>query len=122
VGRDPDNQKDNMADKQDAQLLVQLAQWSTALELDVAMGQILSDDFNPEAASIQDPMIAKLLDFYETVGTLTKHSLLETDLVLDWLWVSGIWEKVAPAARRVREQTGVAELYANFEALAKLQK
>jgi hypothetical protein len=110
-----------MADKQDAQLLVQLAQWSTALETAEALGVLFSDDFDPEAASVEDPMIAKMLEFYETVGTLTKHSLLETDLVLDWLWVSGVWEKVAPAAKRMREKTGVAELYENFEALAKQQ-
>jgi hypothetical protein len=56
----------------------------------------------------------------ETIGTLVKNDLLDRDLVLDWLWVAGAWERVGPAARRAREQFSPA-LYENFEALAKAQ-
>jgi hypothetical protein len=52
---------------------------------------------------------------------LTKNGLLDTDLVLDWLWMSGVWARVGPAALRQREKHGVPELYANFEALAAKQ-
>ena len=65
--------------------------------------------------------LAKSDSWGETVGTLTKNGLLDIDLVLDWLWVSGLWTRVGPAAVKLREKHGVPELYENFEALAKRQ-
>jgi hypothetical protein len=75
----------------------------------------------PEAAEPGDVNVGKILGFNETVGTLVKNGLLDRDLVLDWLWVAGSWERVAPAARRARERSGVPYLYENFEALAAAQ-
>ena len=49
---------------------------------------------------------------------LTQNGL---DLVLDWLWVSGVWARVGPAACKQRDKHGVPELYENFEALAAKQ-
>jgi hypothetical protein len=42
-------------------------------------------------------------------------------LVLDWLWVAGMWSRVGPAALKFRDKHGVPELYGNFEALATKQ-
>ena len=50
-----------------------------------------------------------------------KHETLDRDLVLDWLWVGGMWDRVGPAAQRARERLGADALYENFEALAKAQ-
>lgn len=110
-----------MADHNDATLLVQLAQWSTAMGGDEASRAIMSDDFDPDSASVDDPNVDKVLMFGETIGTLTKHGLLDSGLVLDWLWVKGAWDRVAAAAVREREKYGVPELYENFEALAAKQ-
>jgi hypothetical protein len=107
-----------MPDRQDATLLVQLAQWGTSMGLQPATRAILADDFDPESASHADEAVNVVLTFGETVGTLTKNGLLDTGLVLDWLWVCGLWERVGPAARKAREESGVAQLYENFEALA----
>ena len=62
-----------------------------------------------------------VLVFHETVGMLVKNDLLDRDLVYDWIWVSGAWERVAPAARAARERAGVPEIFENFEALAQGQ-
>jgi len=110
-----------VADRDDAMLMIQIAQWGTGLGLDEALGELWGDDFDPETAGANDPSVRRVLTFGETVGTLTKNDLLDTALVLDWLWVSGIWSRVAPAAKRLREMTGVPEMYANFEALAAKQ-
>jgi len=107
-----------MADKADGALLVQLAQWGTMLGLEDAMQALWSDDFDPEAASADDVFVTRVLNWGETIGTLTKNGLFDTDLALDWLWVAGVWERVAPAARKLREKHGAAEIYENFEALA----
>jgi hypothetical protein len=111
-----------MASQQDAALLVQLAQWGTSLGLQPAMKEIFADDFDPDAASVQDESVSTVLAFLETVGTLTKNGLIDTALILDWLWVSGAWARVGKAALKARDKHGVAALYENSEALAAQQK
>lgn len=108
-----------MASQSDAQLLVQLAQWGTQLGIEEGHRVLFSEDFDPGKADIQDPLVVRMLEFFETLGTLTKNDLLDTALVLDWLWVGGVWERLGPVALREREKHGMKDLYANFEALAK---
>ena len=110
-----------MADRTDAALLLQLAQWGATMGLEDAYQLVWSEEFDPDAASPEDPLVARVLTWGETIGTLTKNGLIDTDLGLDWLWVAGIWERVAPAARKLREKHGVPEIYENFEALAAKQ-
>jgi hypothetical protein len=110
-----------MADREDASLMVQLAQWGAMIGLQPAAKALLSDDFDPETASLDDDNVVTVCNFYETVGTLTKNGLLSTELVLDWLWVSGAWARVAPAVGTLRAKHGVAALMENFEALAAQQ-
>lgn len=107
-------------DKQDAALIVQLAQWGSTMGLEDAMQALWSDDFDPASASASadDVLVARILTFGETIGTLTKNGLLDTDLALDWWWAAGVWARVGPAALRLRETHGVPELYENFEQLA----
>ena len=110
-----------MADMEDAKLIVQLAQWGTMMGLDDATRELFAEDFSAEKATIDDDNVRCVLQFGETVGTLTKNGLLSQELVLDWLWIAGFWERVAPAARKQRKQYGVDALYENFEALAAAQ-
>jgi hypothetical protein len=110
-----------MADptREDAQLMLQLAQWGTAMGLEDALAQLFADDFNAEAAdSLNDTAVRTALLFGESIGTLTKHGLISTELVEDWLWIDGLWSRVAPAARKAREKFGEPRLYENLEALA----
>ena len=110
-----------MADRQDGAMLVQLLQWGSTMGLEEAMHAVWADEFNPQAASTDDILVMRVLSWGETIGTLTKNGLLDTDLVLDRIWVSGLWERVGPAALKQREKHGVPELYENFEALAAKQ-
>ena len=105
----------------DAKLMVQLAQWGAMMDLEDASGVIFEEDFDPEKATANDDAVRKVLYFNETIGTLVKNDLLDRDLVLDWLWVAGAWDRVGPAALRARERFGDPALYENFEALAKSQ-
>jgi hypothetical protein len=107
-----------MAQQHDATMLIQLAQWGTAMGLEDAMLTVMADDFDPESADANDKLIARVLMYGETIGTLTKNGLLDADLVLDWLWMQGVWERLGPAARKVREKYDEPTLYENFEALA----
>lgn len=110
-----------MADRQDGALLVQLAQWGSTMGLEEAMQAVWADDFDPDTATTKDVLVSRVLNWGETIGTLTKNGLIDTDLVLDWWWVSGVWARVGPAALRERDKHGVPELYENFEALAAKQ-
>src|SRR3954451_13963891 len=106
--------------REDAALMVQISQWGTALGVQDALRKVFAEDFDAEKAdSISDPEIAILLQFGESIGTLTKHGLLSVERVNDWLWVEGMWSRVGPAALRTRERVGEPRLYENFEALAK---
>jgi hypothetical protein len=104
---------------EDAQLMVQLARWGTELGVGDAIPRILADDFDPDSADVlTDEAVRTLLLFGESIGTLTKHNLLSAELVHDWLWVEGIWARVASAAMRQRDRFREPRLYENFEALA----
>jgi hypothetical protein len=104
--------------KDDAQLMVQIARWSTDLGIEEAMPELFAEDFDPESVDLTNAAVRKVLMLGESIGTLTKHDLLSVELVTDWLWISGLWSRVGPAARRAREQMGEPRLYENFERLA----
>jgi hypothetical protein len=104
----------------DAQLMIQIAQWGTSLGVEEAMPQLFADDFDPDTANAMDnPAVRKMLMFGESIATLTKHDLLSTKLVNDWLWIEGMWSRVGPAALKHRARFNEPRLYENFEALAK---
>ena len=107
-----------MADSQDGLIAVQLARWATTLGLFQAALTVASDEFDPESASSSDDAVAKLLEFGETVGGLTKHGVVDIDLVRDLWWFEGIWPRVAPAAQKDRDKFGESSIWSNFEALA----
>jgi hypothetical protein len=108
--------------REDATMMIQLAQWGSAMGLDQAVATIWADDFDADTADARDEAVRRVLNWNETLGTLVKNGLLDRDLVYDWLWVEGAWNKVGPAAVRAREQAGVPQLYENFEALAAGQR
>ncbi len=107
---------------EDAVLVVELAKLGAMNGLGEAVGKIFADNFDPDAAELGDPSVRIVLGWNETVATLVKNDLLSRDLVYDWLWVAGTWDRVGPAALRAREAAGVAVLYENFEALAAGQR
>jgi hypothetical protein len=66
----------------------------------------------------------KLLGYcgwFETVGTLYKHHLLNHELLFDWLSVEGSWERVKRFAIGMRKDSKIPALWENFELLAKSQ-
>ena len=107
--------------REDATLIIELAKWGAMIGLTEASTKIYADDFDAEGANALDLEVQAVLTWHETIGTLVKNHLLDRDLVYDWLWVPGSWDRVGPAALKAREQAGVPELFANFEELAKRQ-
>ena len=115
---------------EDAALVVQLAQWSSTAGLVEAVDWIFSDDFVSEHAQfvINFPptseryrQVHTTLNFFETVGTLHKHGLINEELLFDWLAVEAVWDRVKNLAIGDRAQYGIPALWENFEAMAKAQ-
>ena len=106
-----------VATYEDAELIVQLMRWGTEMGLQEALGTIFSDGFDREDGTKVDPDVHKVLFFGETVGTLVKHNVLDRDLLIDLLYIDGIWQQVRARALHVRSTSGVAAMYENFEAL-----
>ena len=115
----------------DAALLVQLAQWRSLSGTDDALNWMWSEEFNADyAAFVQkyppgsegSAKASKIGAWYETVGTLYKHGLLNEALLFDWLAVGLVWERFKDIVLETRKQTGDAKMYENFEALAKAEK
>jgi hypothetical protein len=98
--------------------VIELAKWGAMIEIGPAMGVLFAEDFDAETAAMNDEAVRTVLVFGETIGTLVKNGLLDRELVQDWLWVQGLWDRVGPAARRAREELKEPRLYENFEALA----
>jgi len=46
-----------MADREDAALLVQLAQWGSAMGIEEAQQAVWADTFDPEAATVDDILV-----------------------------------------------------------------
>jgi hypothetical protein len=106
-----------VATYEDAGLIVQLMRWGSEMGLQESLAALFSDDFDAEDGTKDNPDVRKVLFFGETVGTLVKHNVLDRALLIDLLWMDGIWGRVAAHALYAREQSGVAALYENFEAL-----
>ena len=107
---------------QDATLMVELAKWGSMIGLGEAGRTVFADGFDVDGAKALDPEVQTILNFGETVGTLVKNNLIDRDLMLDWIWVAGMWDRVGSAALRAREKAGVEAVYENFEALAQSQQ
>lgn len=108
----------DVATKDDAQLMVQLLRLGNDMGLEDAMRTIFSPDFDPETEPIDSPAVGKVLSFGETVGTFVKQGVLDQGLVIDLLWIEGIWSKVSRHALAIRLEANEPRLYENFEALA----
>jgi hypothetical protein len=106
------------ATKEDASLMVQLLTMGGQMGLQDAMRNMMSEGFDPDKVSPNDPAVHTVLSFGEVLGTFVKQGLLDRGLVVDLLWVQGMWAKAGPAGLKAREASGEPRLYENFEALA----
>jgi hypothetical protein len=116
----------------DAQLVVQLAQLGQSMRIDRgsallwkhrADGGLTFEQFEAGYPTDSEDAVAILnvLKWHETVGTLVKQGLLDRGVIHDWLWVSGAWDMCRGIALGQRAETGVPQMWENFEALAASQ-
>jgi hypothetical protein len=116
--------------QQDAQLVVQLAQLAAAQNLDEAVDWLFANEMPAEAAAFDKRYprgseghrhATAILNYMETIGALWKHALLNEELLFDWLWVSGVWERVKGLALSQRQEHGNVHPWEHTEAMARAQ-
>lgn len=116
---------------QDATLMLQLAQWRTASGVQEALNWMWSDQFVPDYAEFVKKYAPgsegfanalNICGWFETVGTLYKHGLLNEELLFDWVVVRPVWDRIKGFALGIREYAGEPRMYENFEALAKADR
>ena len=112
---------------EDARLLIELARWSTESGMAEAIAFLLSEDFSPSfpAFRARHPLgsdghnrFLAICRYYETVGVLWKHGLLNEALLFDWLAISVVWDRVEEIVAGHREERANPFLWRNFEAAA----
>lgn len=113
---------------EDAELVIQLAQFSSTPEMIAAYNFISSDKFVRDGeeffkryprGSAEYSQVALMLGLLETVGTLHKYGLINDDLLFDWLGVELLWERIKGVALADRDSAHHPALWENAEALAR---
>ena len=115
---------------EDALIMLQLARWGAEAGNKKANRFIWSDDYIDDfqefiekypRGSKEYGYVGQICGWYETLAALWVNGLFNEKLINDWLFVSGIWERVKGFALGVREQFGNPRIYEYFEALAKIK-
>ena len=113
--------------RDDAQLMVQLAQFFVQSGAAQAGVWIWSDGFESEYEAFKERFgrgstewghVAAMAGFHETVGTLWKHDLFSEELLFDWLAPHLLWDRMKGIVLGFRDESGEPRLYENFEAMA----
>jgi hypothetical protein len=115
---------------QDATLMVQLAQVAALRDLGKATEWLWSDQFIPDYTAFVQKYphgseeygkVRTIAVHYEMIATLWKHGLIHEDLLFDWIWVTGLWDRMQGFVLGTRQEAGEPSLGENFEAMAKAQ-
>lgn len=117
--------------KDDAALLVELAHLNVSMTRIEGADDLMSSSFPktieairakyPDENSPTWQSIRGHLYWGETVATLVRQELFSEELAQDWVWFRGYWGAVAPIALAWRKESGVPQMYENFEWLASRQ-
>jgi hypothetical protein len=111
----------------DAKIILELAKMAMQPELTEAFTWLLAEpppaDYERfkekyPAGSREHRWADQICGFFETVGVLWKHELINEGLLFDWIWVGGPWNRLKGYALGLRKEFDNPRLYELFEALA----
>ena len=116
--------------REDAALMLQVAQLGAVRGLHEASNWLWSDKFLPDYAEFRKKFPrgsagaghARVIStHYETLGTLWKNKLINEDLLFDWLWITGVWDRMKGIVLGERKEAGERRLGENFQKMAAAQ-
>lgn len=112
---------------QDAQLILEFANWRHAHGVDDALAWMWSSEFVPdyEEFTKKYPRLSqgrrnanKICGYFDTIGLFYKHGLFNEDLLFDWIGFARIWNRIKGFALGARAEQGDPPLWQHFEELA----
>ena len=120
----------SVASHNDAIIVIQLSQWGATADLQEANEFLWSKNFTSDYdeflekypwGSTEHGYASSICSWYETLGALHKHGLINQQLIFDWLAVDSVWNRIRGFALGIRKEHRDPRLYSNFESLAELQ-
>ena len=113
----------------DAAALVQLVHLHAQLQVSDGLDVLWRADFPQDPYTIDAWYppgtdgrrgLESVLVWFQTVGTLVKHGLLDPAIARDVARADLVWARIGPMAVAERGRTGDDEMWAGFQLLAKL--
>jgi hypothetical protein len=113
--------------QEDAKIILELAKMGMQPQLADAFAWLFAeppptkyDRFNEKypPGSRERRWADQICGFFETAGVLWKHELINEELLFDWIWVGGPWERIKGFALAQRKEFNNPKIYELFEALA----
>lgn len=113
----------------DAAALVQLVHLHAQLQVSDGLDVVWRPDFPQDPYTIDAWYppgtdgrrgLESVLVWFQTVGTLVKHGLLDPAIARDVARADLVWARIGPMANAERGRTGDDEMWGGFELLAKL--
>jgi len=111
----------------DAAALVQLAHLHAQLQVSDGLDVLWRPDFPQDPYTIDAWYppgtdgrrgLESVLVWFQTVGTLVKHGLLDPAIARDMARADLVWARIGPMANAERGRTGDEELWGGFQLLA----
>ncbi len=116
--------------REDAALMLQVAQLGAVRGLHEASNWLWSDKFIADYPEFRKKYprgsqgsghARTIATHYETLGTLWKNKLINEDLLFDWLWVAGVWDRMKGIVLGERKEMKQPRLGENFQKMAAAQ-
>jgi len=112
--------------RDDADILLRLAELSALSNLPAAGAYIWSDDFPTDFVSFrakfpkgkrgeEESFLRRYLAHWETACTLYRNGLFNEDLFFDWVDITAVWDRVKGYALGIRKEAANPSLFENFE-------
>ena len=114
----------------DANIMLKLYELWGDPQYKKSMGFIFSEDFINDydgflekypPGSDEHGYFIDYVAWYELLGTLWKHDLINQTLLFDWLLITPRWKRVENLVQGYREANHEPRLFENFEAMAKAE-
>ena len=116
---------------EDARLVVEFAKIAAELKLAQAQDWMWSDQFPPNyedfvkkypRGTAEHARALQICNFYETIGALWKQGLFSEEMIFEWLWIAGPWERMKGFALAQRKAANNDSIFELFEGMAEAQK
>ncbi|HZS93155.1 MAG TPA: hypothetical protein VFA78_00020 [Chloroflexota bacterium] len=109
----------------DAGILLEIAQWYVRSGMPGALGWLWEQEGDGTALvseATDTTTAAQICVYYDAVGALYKHGLIDDALLFDWLTIAGVWDRIKGYVQADRRRQGDPHLWSCFEELARAHK